>query len=451
MTNDDLASSSTPLAHRVRPHKFEELIGAQNWRDGPLQAILSGAVPPNLILWGTPGCGKTTLALAIARSLGLQWEQRSAVEVGVKEVRNLIDLSRQGLEQSLLGKAQPMIIFLDEIHHFSRSQQDVVLRALEEGSIYLIGATTENPSFKLNAALLSRTLVVHVDRPSDEMMRDVIKRAWHAMKLPAEILDQRAEDKIILDASGDYRHALSVLERVIGMAQIGSGGPGGKEIGKITDELLAQAIVSGPLAYDRDGDAHYDAISALIKSMRGSDPDAALYWLAYMYEAGEDALYLARRILIFASEDIGNADPVALQTALSAYQAYERLGRDQGWIPLAQAVTYCATAPKSNAAYVGYKRAAKAVAAGAKHTDVPWHLRNKPTKILKELAATMGADPYQYPHDFPMGYAPNVSYLPPNISANKGESWYEPSDRGHEKLIRQRIEYLQGLDNKDRS
>lgn len=450
-------SSPIPLAERVRPRTRADLVGMEALLgEGVLAAVLSGDLPPNLLLWGPPGSGKTTLARVIASELDLPFVQRSATDTGVKQIREIMAATaepRMAAHGSRTSTAQlfaaaparPTLLFLDEIHHFNKTQQDVLLKDVEEGRLFLIGATTENPSFSLNSALLSRLTTVVLPAADELQLKRALKRALtHPQGLAGRFrLDEEVWDRLIGASGGDLRVALSMLEQVTGVAA-----SEGRE--QVSAADVATTLRRNPVQYDRKGDNHYDAISAFIKSMRGSDPDAALYWLAYMYEAGEDPLFLARRMIIFASEDVGNSDPQALTVAVNAHAAYERVGRAEGWIPLAQAATYLATAPKSNASYTAYKSAAEMIRQHGTRPDVPWHLRNKPTRLLRELAESQGGLPYEYPHDYEYGYAPRVEYLPPEVLRRKRESWYSPTDRGHEKVIGERLRFFRKLDKGQR-
>ncbi len=453
MKKFDLETScadKSPLAQRMRPRSVADLVGLDDIvQHGPVHAVLSGQVAPNLLFWGPPGCGKTTLARIIADSLNVPFTLMSAVEVGVADLRKILPGQKHRNKTAspslfpgdVFVSQSSQLLFLDEIHHFNKSQQDILLKDLEDGNIFLIGATTENPSFNLNAALLSRLTVVTLPAAGEVVTMEVLKKA---LTSPQGInngvqVDDPTLEQISTLAGGDLRNALTLLDQVCAAAH-------SQQKSTVDSQDITEMLKNNPMQYDRAGDAHYDAISAFIKSLRGSNADASLYWMAYMYEAGEDPLYLARRLVIFASEDIGNADPQAMTVALNAYQAYERLGRDQGWIPMAQAVTYLATAPKSNASYVAYKKAAATVRQKSRTTDVPWHLRNKPTKILKELAAKMDAEAYRYPHEEEFGFAAGVTYMPPAIVASQEEAWYQPVDRGFERTIRKRIEFFTQLE-----
>ena len=451
-------TAPVPLAERVRPRTRADLVGMETLLgEGVLAAVLSGDLPPNLLLWGPPGSGKTTLARVIADELQIPFVQRSATDSGVKQIREIVAASgepRVASRGSRTSTAQlfaespssrSTLLFLDEIHHFNKTQQDVLLKDVEEGRLFLIGATTENPSFSLNSALLSRLTTVVLPAADELQLKCALERALaHPQGLAGRVtLDDAVWDRLIGASGGDLRVALSMLEQVSGVAASES-----RE--RVTAQDVATALRRNPVQYDRKGDNHYDAISAFIKSMRGSDPDAALYWLAYMYEAGEDPLFLARRMIIFASEDVGNSDPQALTVAINAHAAYERVGKAEGWIPLAQAATYLATAPKSNASYAGYKAAAEQIRQHGTRPDVPWHLRNKPTRLLRELAESQGGLPYEYPHDHEYGYVPRAQYLPEEVLRRKRESWYKPSDRGHEKVIGERLRFFRKLDKGQR-
>ena len=382
-----------------------------------------------MIFWGPPGSGKTTLARLISRVSGAHFLSLSAVLAGVKEIRDAVVTARtvRDLEQ------RPTLLFIDEVHRFNKAQQDAFLPHVEDGTLTFIGATTENPSFALNNALLSRARVYLLHALETEDIARVLSRA---LEEPVQGLGERglrlseeAAHLLAGSADGDARRALNLLELAARMT-------GGEEI---TSATVAEVIAGSVRRFDKGGDIFYDQISALHKSVRGSDPNAALYWLARMIDGGCDPLYVARRIVRMASEDIGNADPRALDLALNAWEAQERLGSPEGELALAQAVVYLACAAKSNAVYLAWN-AALADARSSGSLDVPVHLRNAPTKLLKELGHGRA---YRYAHDEPEGYAAGESYLPDALS---GRRYYRPVDRGLEIRIREKLERLEALD-----
>jgi putative ATPase len=398
-----------PLAERMRPRALDEVIG-QAHLIGPGKPLTAFANnPPSIIFWGPPGVGKTTLAKLLSGDK--LFYQISAVLDGVAELRKVID--------TLKHETRSAVLFVDEIHRWNKAQQDSLLPYLENGTFTLIGATTENPSFSLIAPLLSRAKVFTLNSLGVEETKQVLKRALEDRErgLGARFvtMNEEATQFLAEDASGDARKALHTLEIAANLNH------------NITLETLKQVLQKRTLRYDKTGEQHYDIISAFIKSMRGSDPDSAVYYLARMYEAGEDPRFLARRMMIFAAEDIGLGDPRALQIAVAAAEAFDRIGAAEGWIPLSEAAVYLALAPKSNATYMAYKRAKEAV---EKHGDlpVPLALRNSATKLMKELGYGEG---YEYAHDQANG-KPSHAHLPEEIV---GEKFYIPGTRGFEKLI----------------
>ncbi len=396
-----------PLAERMRPQSLAEVIG-QEHLIGDGKALSSFAQLPSLILWGPPGVGKTTIAKLLAKDR--PFFQISAVLDGVGELRKVIE--------SLWRETRKAVLFVDEIHRWNKAQQDSLLPYLEDGTFTLIGATTENPSFSLIAPLLSRAKVFTLKSLETESLRKILRQALADRErgLGAKFisLEPEAEEFLLADASGDARKALNTLEIAASLHS------------KITLAHLQSILQKRSYRYDKMGDQHYDLISAFIKSMRGSDVDAAIYYLARMLEAGEDPKFLARRIVIFASEDVGLADPRALPLAVAAAEAYDRVGAAEGWIPLAHIVAYLALAPKSNSAYMAYKSAKEAV---EKYGDapVPLHLRNASTKLLGELGYGAG---YQYAHDQKVTHR----HLPEEVR----EKFYQPSKNGFEKLLQER-------------
>ena len=379
----------------------------------------------SLIFWGPPGSGKTTLARIIANATRAHFIFFSAIMSGIKEIREVV----KEAEDTLKYQSKSTILFVDEIHRFNKSQQDAFLPHVERGTFTMIGATTENPSFEVIAPLLSRCKVLVLNPLTDEEIAQILQHALseperglgaYGLSLSPEALSFMAEQ-----AEGDARVALNTLETAARLAHSG----------EITLETAREAVQRKPLLYDKGGEEHYSVISAFIKSMRGSDPDAALYWLARMLESGEDPLFVLRRMVVFASEDVGNADPRGLQMAVSALQAFQLVGMPEGRIILGQAVSYLATAPKSNASYLGIDQAlAEVRRSGA--LPVPMHIRNAPTSLMKNLGYGKG---YRYPHDYG-GYVAQ-GYLPDEIA---GKHFYEPKESGYEKSIKERMEWIKG-------
>ena len=390
-----------------------------------LRKIIEGDEPASMIFWGPPGVGKTTLAKIIAHETQAAFFAISAVTSGLADVRKIIEQARMNRE----GLGKRTIFFIDEIHRFNKAQQDALLHSVEDGTVVLIGATTENPSFEVIAPLLSRCRVYKLESLNEEEIRQIVDRALEQdkilMQAGLEISDE-VKDALIGLSGGDGRIALNGLELCSRLTPQ----KGGKR--KVTLSILQEAMQKQTLMYDKKGDYHYDTISAFIKSMRGSDPDATVYWLARMLEAGEDPLFIARRMVILASEDVGNADPQALVVATSAFQAVHSVGMPEARIILSQAATYLASAPKSNAAYVAIKEAQEEVKTGRPEA-VPLHLRNAPTGLMKEQGYSDG---YKYAHDHEGGFT-EQDHLPPRL---KNKIYYRPKDIGEEKNIKQRLE-----------
>ena len=423
-----------PLADRMRPDCLEDFFGQKHLTGGEkiLQRLLAAKEIPSLILWGPPGSGKTTLARIIAKFTEANFAAFSAVLSGVKDIRQVVK-EAQDVRRFHNRKT---ILFVDEIHRFNKAQQDAFLPYVEDGTITLIGATTENPSFYVNAPLLSRSQVLVLEPLSIEPMNSIVKRALtdqeKGLGNQKIEMDDDAIDFITASAQGDARYALNMLEAGTMIAHPDRDGKR-----RITLETVQEATQKKALLYDKTGEEHYNVISAFIKSMRGSDPDAALYWMARMLEAGEDPLFIARRMVIFSSEDVGNADPQALQVALSVKDAFEFVGMPEGWIPLAQGVTYLASAPKSNASYVAYREALEAVK--EKGTlPVPMPIRNAPTGLMKDLGYGKN---YRYPHDNTEGIV-DQDFLPEELRTHK---YYRPKDVGQEKIIGERLRKIEEM------
>ncbi len=420
------ASGFEPLAERARPKTLDEMYGQAHLigADGPLRKFIAQGRLPSMIFWGPPGSGKTTLAEICANALDFRFDSLSAVDAGVKEVRKLLEKASSA--QRMEGRQT--LLFIDEIHRFNKAQQDSLLHAIEEGVVVLIGATTENPSFEVNAALMSRMQVYTLEALDNSAIKAVVKRALENDRLIAPYRIVVDDWEFLLRfAGGDARKALNAVEAALSMADT-------SQVPVHLSRALLESTLQKKLpVYDKKGESHYDIISAFIKSLRGSDPDAALFWLARMLEGGEDPKFIARRMVIFASEDIGNADPYALTLAVSVFHAVEVIGLPEARINLAQGVTYLAAAPKSNASYRAINEA-QSFAAEHQNAAVPMHLRNAPTRFMKESGYGKG---YRYPHDYPEHFI-REKYMPEGLDP----VFYHPTAEGREKIVRERLEKL---------
>lgn len=420
-------SAGAPLAARMRPRSLEEYHGQDHivGPGGPLRRFIEGDDLPSIILWGPPGCGKTTLANIIANHTQRHFEELSAVTSGIADVRRVVKEAETRLKVS----GRRTILFVDELHRFNRTQQDGLLPHVEAGTVTLIGATTENPSFYVVAPLLSRSRVFRLEllQPSviESLLMDALRDRERGLGNLSMTVDSEALDAISHAAAGDARSAYNILEA---SATLATQAATADEPAHITRDTVEAAAQHRTILYDREGDAHYDTISAFIKSVRGSDPDAALYWLARMLEAGEDPMFVARRIVILASEDVGLAAPGALQLAMAAQQAVHFLGMPEGRLPLAQATVYLAIAPKSNSAYAAYNRALEDALA-TRNEPVPLHLRNAATPLMKQFGY---GDGYQYAHDYDGHVAPDQKHRPDAVEGNR---YYFPGDLGYEARV----------------
>jgi putative ATPase len=421
--------SSVPLAERLRPRTIDDVIGQQHLLGPgkPLRVAFESGEPHSMILWGPPGVGKTTLARLMAHSFNAEFIALSAVLSGVKDIREAVERA----QVTRANSGRRTILFVDEVHRFNKSQQDAFLPHVESGLFTFIGATTENPSFEVNSALLSRAAVYVLKSLTDEDLDAMIDRA-SAQELGGLTFAGEAKAILIASADGDGRKLLNNLEIVARAASAGGRND-------VDEALLATALSENLRRFDKGGDAFYDQISALHKSVRGSNPDASLYWFVRMLDGGADPRYLARRIIRMASEDIGLADPRALRLALDATETYERLGSPEGELALAEAVVYLACAAKSNAVYNAYN-AVRAFVAKDKSRPVPEHLRNAPTRLMKELGY---GKLYRYAHDEPEAYAAGETYLPEGM---REPNWYQPAPRGLEGKIGEKLAHLRSLD-----
>jgi putative ATPase len=436
------ARASSPLAVRMRPATVDEIAGQQHLLEpgSPLRRLIEPgaggrAAPSSVILWGPPGTGKTTLAYLVATVSGRRFVELSAVTAGVKDVRQVVEDARRRLATG----GDETVLFVDEVHRFSKSQQDALLPSVENRWVTLVAATTENPSFSVNSPLLSRSLLLTLRPLETEHIRELILRAVTDERgLGGAVeLDDEATEHLLRLSGGDARKALTILEAAAGAVLSDEGSAGGDAVPHIGLPDVERAVDVAAVRYDRDGDQHYDVISAFIKSIRGSDVDAALHYLARMVAAGEDPRFIARRLVISAAEDVGMADPSALQTAVAAAQAVQLIGMPEGQLVLAEAVVHLATAPKSNAAYLGINAALADVRAGRIGT-VPPHLRDAHYSGAKQMGH---GDGYRYAHDWPHGVAPQ-QHLPDVLV---GSRYYDPSDRGYERQVSERLERIRGI------
>lgn len=421
--------TAIPLAERLRPKTIDEVIGQRHLlgENKPLRVAFESGEPHSMILWGPPGVGKTTLARLMAAAFNAEFIALSAVLSGVKDIREAVELA-----QVHRARGRQTLVFVDEVHRFNKSQQDAFLPHVESGLFVFVGATTENPSFEVNSALLSRAAVYVLKGLDDDEQRKLLERAFAELGGELTITDS-ARDALIGSADGDGRKLLNNLEIVARATQRA-------KTTSIDDALLGSALAENLRRFDKGGDAFYDQISALHKSVRGSHPDGALYWLCRMLDGGADPRYLARRIVRMAWEDIGLADPRAARIALDAAETYERLGTPEGELALAQAVLYLAVAPKSNAGYNAYNAARRFVSKDTSRT-VPGHLRNAPTRLMKALGY---GHAYRYAHDEPDAYAAGETYLPDGM---REPAWYVPTPRGLEQKIGEKLKRLHALDD----
>ena len=418
----------TPLAEFLRPRQVDDIFGQSHLLDPgkPLREVIVSGISHSFVLWGPPGSGKTTLARIYSESLNAQMISLSAVKSGISDIRNAIEKGR-----SYKAQGRATVLFVDEVHRFNKAQQDAFLPHIECGDVVFVGATTENPSFELNSALLSRVKVYVLKALHADDIRKVMDRCIRhtSSGLPEDFeLKLKAVSIFAHSADGDARRALNFIEVAAALAQT-SDNP------KVTGKMAKEIVGDSAARFDKQGDIFYEQISALHKSVRGSDPDASLYWFVRMLEGGCDPIYIARRVVRIASEDIGNADPSALNLALNAWDTYRRLGTPEGELAIAQSIIYLACSPKSNAVYTAFLEAQKDVKQQGS-VEVPLHLRNAPTSLMKELGYS---DRYRYAHDEPDGIARNENYFPENITPVK---YYRPVERGVEKRIKQHLDTI---------
>ena len=417
-----------PLAERLRPQTLADVVGQRHLlgEGRPLQLAFASGTPHSMILWGPPGVGKTTIARLMASAFDAEFIALSAVFSGVKEIREAAAAASR-----MRAHGRHTVLFVDEVHRFNKAQQDAFLPYVEQGLVTFVGATTENPSFEVNSALLSRAAVYVLEALDESALHALFERA-RAIACADVTLDDAARASLIAHADGDARRLINLVEQ-LALAAHAAG------LAHVDSVFLDSTLATRLRRFDKGGDNFYDQISALHKSVRGSDPDAALYWLCRMFDGGADPLYLGRRLIRMASEDIGLADPRALEITLNAVATYERLGSPEGELALAQATVFLACAAKSNAVYAAYK-AARAFVAQDGSRPVPEHLRNAPTKLMKTLGHGQG---YRYAHDEPEGYAAGENYLPDGMAS---PGWYQPVGRGLEQQIRAKLDHLRELD-----